>query len=526
MLFNNPLTLAARCCRNRSAFADRRSHARRDASRRFSTTARCRWRRTCAQPRPPGWPIWRTSAAPPPTRSRPTSATCASSSPGCKADLGHAPCLADLARLDAKRFRAFMAARRRAGFAGRSLARTMSALRAFFRWLEAQEIASNRGVLQVAMPKVPHGIPKPLTVEKAAAVVDGGAAAELDWVAARDTAVLLLLYGSRPAHLRGARADAQGRAAARPRRPAHRRQGRQGAAGAGAARHAGGRSPATSRSAPTRSTPRRPAVPRRQGRPPEPAHRPAADGAPARRARACPPRRRRTRCATPLPRICSRPAPICGRSRSCWATPACRPRRSTPRSTARACSPSTTRPIRALEVIPGLVAGIRPRRSRSRAYRCWHTGVKPLTTRFHSGDRTHGQNPPSSSAPAPASAPRSPARCSATATGSRSRPATRTSSPPSPRRPARSSSPPTPPRPTPSRPCSPRSTARSGPLDVVALQSQLSHPRAVPRPRPEGGGAGARGHGLSAASSSARRRRDAWLPRARARSSSPAPRPA
>src|SRR6266850_4968216 len=54
-----------------------------------------------------------------------------------KSDLGHAPCLADLARLDAKRFRAFMAARRRAGAQSRSLARTMSALRAFFRWLEA-----------------------------------------------------------------------------------------------------------------------------------------------------------------------------------------------------------------------------------------------------------------------------------------------------------------------------------------------------------------------------------------------------
>ena len=34
-----------------------------------------------------------------------------------KGELGHAPCLADLARLDAKRFRAFMAARRRAGCA-------------------------------------------------------------------------------------------------------------------------------------------------------------------------------------------------------------------------------------------------------------------------------------------------------------------------------------------------------------------------------------------------------------------------
>ena len=66
----------------------------------------------------------------------------------------------------------------------------------FFRWLEAEEIARNRAILQVALPKVPHGIPKPLTVEKAAAVVHAGAASEFDWIAARDTAVLLLLYGS------------------------------------------------------------------------------------------------------------------------------------------------------------------------------------------------------------------------------------------------------------------------------------------------------------------------------------------
>jgi integrase/recombinase XerC len=113
-----------------------------------------------------------------------------------RGNLGHAPCLADLARLDAKRFRAFMAARRRAQFGSRSLARTMSALRAFFRWLETEEIAKNRGVLQVSLPKVPHGVPKPLTVQKAAAVVDANQSAGPDWVAARDTAVLLLLYGS------------------------------------------------------------------------------------------------------------------------------------------------------------------------------------------------------------------------------------------------------------------------------------------------------------------------------------------
>jgi integrase/recombinase XerC len=110
-------------------------------------------------------------------------------------ELGRPPALADLADLDARRFRAFMAARRRARFAGRSLARSMSALRAFFRWLEASDVARNRAILQVGLPKVPHGIPKPLTVDKAAAVVDGGMAADLHWIAARDVAVLLLLYG-------------------------------------------------------------------------------------------------------------------------------------------------------------------------------------------------------------------------------------------------------------------------------------------------------------------------------------------
>ena len=104
------------------------------------------------------------------------------------------PALADLANLDAKRLRAFMAARRRAGLSSRSLARTMSALRAYFRWLEAEDVGHNRAILQIALPKVPHGIPKPLTVAKAAAVVDGAARGERGWLAARDTAVLLLLY--------------------------------------------------------------------------------------------------------------------------------------------------------------------------------------------------------------------------------------------------------------------------------------------------------------------------------------------
>lgn len=108
----------------------------------------------------------------------------------------HAPCLADLARLEPKDFRAFMAARRRAGLTSRSLARTMSALRQFFRWLETDGPVKNRAILALTLPKVPHGIPKPLTVDKAASVVADSMEAKLDWITARDLAVLLLLYGA------------------------------------------------------------------------------------------------------------------------------------------------------------------------------------------------------------------------------------------------------------------------------------------------------------------------------------------
>jgi integrase/recombinase XerC len=113
-----------------------------------------------------------------------------------RAHLGRPACLGDLDRLDLKTFRGFMAARRRQGLASRSLSRTMSALRTYFRWLDATGISDNRSVLRVGMPKLPHAVPKPLTVEKAAAVVEAIGANDNAWIGARDTAVLLLLYGS------------------------------------------------------------------------------------------------------------------------------------------------------------------------------------------------------------------------------------------------------------------------------------------------------------------------------------------
>jgi integrase/recombinase XerC len=111
-------------------------------------------------------------------------------------DLGHAVTIDALSGLTAQNVRRFLAARRRKQVESRSLARALSALRMFFRWLETTEQVRNRALAQVARPKVAVGLPKPLTVDRAAAVVaDAGFAPHVDWIAARDNAVLLLLYG-------------------------------------------------------------------------------------------------------------------------------------------------------------------------------------------------------------------------------------------------------------------------------------------------------------------------------------------
>lgn len=112
--------------------------------------------------------------------------------------LDYTPCLADLARIDAKTVRAFLSARRKQGAVSRSLSRTLSALRTFFRWLEAEGRLKNRALQHVSLPKVPHSVPKPLTEIHAAQVVEGQTGRESadEWIAVRDTAVLLLLYGA------------------------------------------------------------------------------------------------------------------------------------------------------------------------------------------------------------------------------------------------------------------------------------------------------------------------------------------
>lgn len=113
---------------------------------------------------------------------------------------GRPVALADMDALTATELRAFLAHRRASGAGSRSLSRQLSALRMLFRFLTTAKLLRNRTVLALALPKVAHSVPRPLTVEKAFDVVDeAGDCAIRDrpaWIGARDRAVILLLYGS------------------------------------------------------------------------------------------------------------------------------------------------------------------------------------------------------------------------------------------------------------------------------------------------------------------------------------------
>jgi integrase/recombinase XerC len=109
------------------------------------------------------------------------------------------PDMPQLLSLQARDVRAFLAARRGEGVGSRSLSRTLSALRMFYKFLERRGYGKNDAIRAVALPKLPHSVPKPLTAQKATALVDGAdiaASEQPEWIIARDTAVLALLYGS------------------------------------------------------------------------------------------------------------------------------------------------------------------------------------------------------------------------------------------------------------------------------------------------------------------------------------------
>ncbi len=106
------------------------------------------------------------------------------------------PDVADVAALRASDLRAFLADRRRNGAGARTLGRGLAGIRSFLRHLERKGLANAAGARALRAPKQPKSLPKPLTARDALDVVDArGQLAEEPWIAARNAAVLTLLYG-------------------------------------------------------------------------------------------------------------------------------------------------------------------------------------------------------------------------------------------------------------------------------------------------------------------------------------------
>ncbi|MEQ8480163.1 MAG: tyrosine recombinase XerC [Hoeflea sp.] len=110
--------------------------------------------------------------------------------------LGGPPRIADLADLRPLDLRAFMADRRREGAGARTLGRGLAGIRSFLRHLEREGLANAAGAAATRAPKQPKSLPKPLSARDAGRVVDADMQlSEEPWIAARDAAVLTLLYG-------------------------------------------------------------------------------------------------------------------------------------------------------------------------------------------------------------------------------------------------------------------------------------------------------------------------------------------
>ncbi|MGB1178565.1 MAG: tyrosine recombinase XerC [Lentibacter algarum] len=92
--------------------------------------------------------------------------------------------------------RAWMASLRREELTSRSIARKLSSVKSFFRWLGEREGFEATAVLNARAPKFQAKLPRPLPVE---ATRDLISALQLQssepWVGARDVAVVTLLYG-------------------------------------------------------------------------------------------------------------------------------------------------------------------------------------------------------------------------------------------------------------------------------------------------------------------------------------------
>lgn len=109
---------------------------------------------------------------------------------------GDAQGLGPLSKITVSDMRSWMASERARGIGARSLARSLSAVKTFYRWLSDREGFEATAVLSTRSPKFTKKLPRPLAIDAATAMIETVELQARDgWVAARDAAVVTLLYG-------------------------------------------------------------------------------------------------------------------------------------------------------------------------------------------------------------------------------------------------------------------------------------------------------------------------------------------
>ena len=104
--------------------------------------------------------------------------------------------LAPIAQISIRDMRAWMAHERGRGIGARSLARSLSAVKNFYKWLAEREGFEPTAVLSTRSPKFQKKLPRPLAQDAAAAMIETVEfQTQEPWIAARDQAVITLLYG-------------------------------------------------------------------------------------------------------------------------------------------------------------------------------------------------------------------------------------------------------------------------------------------------------------------------------------------
>ncbi len=104
--------------------------------------------------------------------------------------------LGEVGRLTSADMRAWMAAERLRGAGARSVARRLSAVKSFTRWLCEREGFDPTAILSMRAPKFRRPLPRPIAKAATRELIDTvGLQHETPWIAARDVAVVTLLYG-------------------------------------------------------------------------------------------------------------------------------------------------------------------------------------------------------------------------------------------------------------------------------------------------------------------------------------------